>query len=101
MSEPILYTSPVPEQAPSKKAALLALLMDLQVHTNLECMDAGGARAGARLLELRREGWCIETHFVETRRGRYSYQLHSKNQGEHVLNELGKCKRCGEQVSPF
>lgn len=43
------------------KALLLALLSDGKVHHMRECAAAGGWRYGARVFELRKEGYEIET----------------------------------------
>lgn len=40
---------------------ILSLLSDLQVHSTDEVMTAGGKQYNARILELRREGWDIES----------------------------------------
>lgn len=48
----------------SKKSALLALLSDFQWHRHSECVEAGGTRFSARVLELREEGHVILTDNV-------------------------------------
>lgn len=49
------------EKRLSHKAALLALLSDGRQHHMSECARAGGWRYGARVFELRKEGYEIET----------------------------------------
>lgn len=41
------------------RAAVLQLMLDLQWHGVAELMHVGGIRYGARLLELRRQGWKV------------------------------------------
>lgn len=49
------------EKRLTHKEALLALLSDYQTHDMAECLRVGGYRYGARLHELRRQGYVIET----------------------------------------
>jgi hypothetical protein len=44
----------------SNKEALLERLLDGKEHTQAECQEAGGLRYGARMLELRDDGYVIE-----------------------------------------
>jgi hypothetical protein len=46
-------TNPIPKSAPSKREALQRLLADGKWHHMSELQKVGGARYGARLLELR------------------------------------------------
>lgn len=58
----------------SHKDAILALLSDGREHHMAECLAVGGYRYGARIFELRRQGYDIETIHVgpdET-----AYRLH-------------------------
>lgn len=44
-----------------QRQKLLELLSDLQWHSSDEIHEAGGKRAGARLLELKRQGYSIDS----------------------------------------
>ena len=48
------------EKRPAR-VVLLDLLSDEEWHTWKECRGAGGMRYSARLLELKRQGWTIES----------------------------------------
>lgn len=49
----------------TQQQVVLRLLADGQWHTSLEFVDAGLLRAAARVFELRREGYAIETRRVK------------------------------------
>lgn len=48
----------------SHKERLLSLLSDHKWHGMRECMEHGGMRYGARLHELKHEGWPVEKRLV-------------------------------------
>lgn len=48
----------------SNKEKLLAHLLEHGSATNVELSQTAGLRFGARLMELRREGWQVETEDV-------------------------------------
>jgi len=53
------------EKKPARER-LLDLLWDKQWHTWAECRGEGGMRYSARMLELRRLGWVIESRGADT-----------------------------------
>ena len=57
----------------SNKEKLLAHLLEHGSATNVELSQIAGLRFGARLLELRRQGWMVETQ--EIGRGLVKYTL--------------------------
>lgn len=54
----------------SNKAKILAALR-LRPHTNFELFAIGGVRAGARVFELRRQGYRIRTERISDAECRY------------------------------
>jgi hypothetical protein len=64
----------------SKRDALYRLLADCAWHTRSELQAAAGIRYGARILELKREGYAIEDRRVGL--VEKSYRLVSRERGE-------------------
>ena len=54
------------EKRTSNKDSLLALLSDGREHHQRECLQVAGFRYGARVFELRREGYIIDTVRIGT-----------------------------------
>jgi hypothetical protein len=57
----------------SNKDKLLAHLLEHGSATNVELVHVAGMRFGARLMELRRDGWNVET--IDLGRGLVRYTL--------------------------
>lgn len=73
----------------NNKAEVRALLADGQRHTNMQLVNVGGLRAGARVYELRAEGLVI--HRYATGPGAWSYRLDPSGDYD---NECEACPRC-------
>lgn len=64
----------------TKRTAVLDLLWDLRWHDSFELVRVGGLRAGARVHELKRQGWDVEVD-VDADTGRARYRLVSWDPG--------------------
>ena len=61
------------ERRLNNKDRLLALLIDHREHGQHECLSVGGFRYGARIFDLRRDGFDIET--IRLGDDEFSYRL--------------------------
>ncbi len=75
-------SAPVRARRRTKRDALLELLRDGLWHPTLECTEHGGLRFGARLLELRQDGFDIETRGEDNQ---CAYRLVSSERHELLL----------------
>jgi hypothetical protein len=74
----------------SNRERLLALLEDRREHNLEQMKNAGGYRYGARLKELRDQGYVVETRY-NSRLG-YSYQLlATPGERRPVADQRGQC----------
>lgn len=66
----------------SKRAALFTLLSDLEWHPHHELARVGGVRYSARLLELRRLGYSVESEEARDGEQGKRYRMPSVERGE-------------------
>lgn len=85
MTQPTLFDAPTPTPAPSTVAVektravsnarkLLAYLREHASATNRELAEVAGQRFGGRILELRKDGWLIDTEIVAPGLYRYTFR---------------------------
>jgi hypothetical protein len=60
------------------KQRILALLKDRRYHSSREMMNAGGFRYGARLLDLRKDGYTFAVKPDEKKPNSFLYRLISR-----------------------
>jgi hypothetical protein len=70
---PNMKAKHMPTTQPNAKSALLSLLEDQRWHPYFECEEVAGNRYGARMDELRKEGYQIESKAYRPRQGKQGH----------------------------